>query len=146
MEPMTLAELGEPRYMEREAFVVAGLADEYTQATTIEIPKQWQRLDARATYGVVYATQPMRYVCGIDAAAVAHLPEGWLRDAVPAQRYAVFSGQGGIPMMRRMWPGLFQHWVPLHAGKLSDGPRIEFYPEKFGIGHDCFEIWLPLKV
>ncbi len=154
MEPMTLPELGEPRIFEGESFAVAGIEGRYTQAAIVEIPKQWQRLDAvldtlegppRATYGVVYRTQPMRYVCGVDATTLTALPEGWLFDGVPAQRYAAFTGKGGVDVMRRMWPGLFQHWVPLHPDELSEGPMIEFYPEKFGIGHDRFEIWLPLK-
>ena len=68
-----------------------------------------------------------------------------MREEIPAQHYAVFAGEGGIPKIPPMWYGLFQHWVPLHADELSDGPMIEFYPEKFGITHDRFEIWLPLK-
>ena len=154
MEPMTLAELGEPQTIEREAFIVAGLSGEYLQADTGEIPKQWKRLDAildtlegahRATYGVVHRGQPMRYVCGVDTKTLATLPEGWLREQVPGQRYAAFAAAGGIPVIPPMWYGLFKHWVPLHADELSDGPMIEFYPARFGIDHDRFEIWLPLK-
>ena len=154
MEPMTLAELGHARYVDGEAIEVAGLAGEYTPETIGEIPKQWQRLDAvldtledapTATYGVVYRTQPMRYVCGVEAARLPSLPEGWLREQIPAQRYAVFAHAGGIAAIRRAWAGLWTHWVPLHAEEQSDGPMIEFYPEKFGIQHDRFEIWLPVK-
>jgi predicted transcriptional regulator YdeE len=44
-----------------------------------------------------------------------------------------------------MWTGLWMNWVPANPGKLSDGPMVEFYAEKFGMGNDHFESWLPVK-
>ena len=154
MEPMTLAELGEPRVVDGAALLIAGISGEYTQQTTSEIPMQWDainevldRLGAFpvATYGVVYRASPMRYVCGLEASKLAALPEGWVEVEVPAQRYAVFGRDGGVEAIRSMWTGLWMNWVPANPGKLSDGPMVEFYAEQFGMGNDHFEIWLPLK-
>jgi predicted transcriptional regulator YdeE len=151
---MTLAELGEPRIIDGAPLRLAGIVGEYTQETMSEIPKQWDglniELDRRgilpvATYGVVYRTQPLRYVCGLVGFQLAVLPEGWIRVEVPAQRYAVFARGGGVEAIRSMWTGLWMNWVPANPGKLSDGPMVEFYAERFGMGNDHFEIWLPLK-
>jgi AraC family transcriptional regulator len=154
MEPMTLAELGEPQILDLPTLLVAGTSGEYTQQTTSEIPKQWDAINETldklerfpvATYGVVYRDSPMRYVSGLESSKLAKMPEGWEEVKVPAQRYAIFGRDGGVEAIRSMWTGIWMNWIPANAGKLDDGPMVEFYPERFGMGHDRFEIWLPLK-
>ena len=148
-------ELAEPRYVDGPAMYVAGLSDEYTKEQTAEIPKQWERFipelfgklraDAYGvTWGVVYASTPMRYVTGVEIECGVALPEGWVRVEIPEQKYAVFAGSGGVPMIQRMWGAIWSDWLPKSGRKLAEGPMLERYPPNW-VESRTFEIWVPVE-
>ncbi len=153
MDAMTPEELGEPEVREVAGLRVVGLSGEYTMEQTVEIPKQWGRLNAAldengwtgATYAVVSRTTPMRYVSGVEVGKLKTLPDDWVEVEVPAQRYAVFAHKGGVEVIRRVWMGLGMHWMEAHKGEVGDGPMVEYYAAMFGMGDDRFEIWVPLR-
>jgi AraC family transcriptional regulator len=153
MDQMLPVELAPPKYIDAPAMRVAGLSGEYTRATTDQIPKQWEKFNAQLfaagladdwTLGVVYPTALMRYITGVEIAADAPVPEGWIVVTVPAQRYAIFAETGGIPAIRRAFAAIFTEWLPRSGMKPSDGPMIERYPEDWMTSGN-FEIWIPLQ-
>jgi AraC family transcriptional regulator len=147
-----LVELGEPRFVELATMRIAGLAADYTRETTGEIPKQWDRFNAElfaaglaenVTYGVVYPLETMRYITGVEVNG-EDFPASWMEVTVTGQRYAVFAETGGIPMMRRAWVTIFQHWLPKSGWKKAEGPMLEKYQADWSTTGD-FEIWIPLE-
>ncbi len=145
----------QPRFVQRHALRVVGLAEEYTLQTTYLIPLLWDRFNAQLaasedhraaaeTFGVVYPLASMRYVCGIELAPEAAVPEPWIEVTVPAQRYAVFAETGGMGAIRGAWMAIFGEWLPKSGLETASGPMLERYPGNWLASGD-FEIWIPLR-
>ena len=154
MDDVELVTLPEPRLVDVPDMHVAGLSMDYTRERMGEIPQQWERfnteldqsgLPARvASYGVVYPMATMRYLTAVDTDPGAKLPEGWMHETIPAQRYAIFAATGGIPMIRRVWVTIWTDWLPKSGIKLAQGkPMLEWYPEDWVRSGD-FELWIPV--
>ena len=144
----------QPRLVETPALRIAGLSGEYTRETTHDISKQWDDFNAQlaaseryraatATYGVVYPMAIMRYVSGVEIGPIDEVPEPWIDVILPAQRYALFAGTGGVEAIRAAWPAIFADWLPSSGYDLTSGAMIEKYPEDW-LTSGNFEIWVPL--
>lgn len=138
MTLMTLEELGEPSYTDAPALSITGLTEEYAMERIGEIPQQWMRFASTfralskaqpATWGVVRGERgvPMRYTAGVEAHVLEQLPAGWETVTIPAQHYAIFSRHGNLADMQRMWPSIWQVWLPASGRKPLPGAMLEFY-------------------
>ncbi len=156
MDAPGFTDLREPVFEERPAMRLAGLSGDFAREQMDQIPALWQRFNAEllslpsgawvgeATYGVVYPTPIMRYVCAVGLTQAATLPHGWVEENIPARHYAIFAETGGVAAIRRVWPAIFNHWLPHSGRKLAPGALLESYPPSWPQSGD-FEIWIPLE-
>jgi AraC family transcriptional regulator len=144
-----------PRLVDGAAMRVAGLEGHYTREQTGEIPRQWDRFNPQwvssplrtpddVTYGVIFASTPMRYVCGVVVSDEAQVPEGWVAVDLPAQSFAVFAETGGVEGLRATWPAIYQQWLPTSGYKQVAGPMLERYDDRWADAGE-FEIWVPVQ-
>ena len=160
MNHSILAELAEPRFETRKAFLVAGLSARYDYETCGGgIPAQWQRFAPHIgnvpgqigtdAYGVRYNSDDsgLDYLCGVEVGEFSELPPELSRVRVPANRYAVFTHRGHISAIRSTWATVRNKWLPRSGHQLADAPDFERYDSRFDprTGSGEVEIWVPLK-
>jgi AraC family transcriptional regulator len=160
MNHSILAELAEPRFETRKAFLVAGLSARYDYETCGGgIPAQWQRFAPHIgnvpgqigtdAYGVRYNSDDsgLDYLCGVEVGEFSELPPELSRVRVPANRYAVFTHRGHISAIRSTWATVWNKWLPRSGHQLADAPDFERYDSRFDprTGSGEVEIWVPLK-
>jgi AraC family transcriptional regulator len=153
-------ELVPPRFVDREAFLVAGSNKRYSCEQSAAIPAQWQaftpHLDkvpgqvGRAAYGIMYNHDDdgdFDYLCGVEVASFSSLPGSFDRLRVPAQRYAVFEHPGHVSEIRSAWSAVWNKWFPGSGRELADAPYFERYGEEFDgrTGRGGFELWVPIR-
>src|SRR5580693_3471803 len=93
----------EPRFEDRNAFFVAGIAERYQMPRLEGIPAQWQRFEAHAgkvsgqigsvAYGVCFRFDGeggMDYMCGVEVAEGSEVPAAFSQFRITKQKYAVF--------------------------------------------------------
>ena len=159
MNHSILAELVEPRFESRNAFLVAGLSARYDYETCGGgIPAQWQRFGpyignvpgqiGTDAYGVRYNSDDsgLDYACGVEVGEFSQLPPELSRVRVPANRYAVFTHRGHISAIRSTWATIWNKWLPKSGHQLADAPDFERYDSRFDprTGSGEVEIWVPL--
>ena len=155
-----LAELTEPRFEDRAAFLVAGLSVRYDyESCGGGIPAQWQRFgpyignvpgqEGAIAYGVRYNSDDsgLDYLCGVEVGKFSQLPPELSRVRVPANRYAVFTHSGHISAIRSAWYTIWNKWLPKSGHQLADAPDFERYDSRFDprSGNGEVEIWVPLR-
>ena len=160
MNHSVLADLAEPRFETRTAFLVAGLSARYDYETCGGgIPAQWQRFApylgnvqgqiGSDAYGVRYNSDDsgLDYLCGVEVNEFSKLPPELSRVRVPANRYAVFTHRGHISAIRSTWATIWNKWLPKSGHQLEDAPDFERYDSRFDArtGNGEVEIWVPLK-
>jgi AraC family transcriptional regulator len=160
MNHSILAELPEPRFESRAAFLVAGLSVRYDyESCGGGIPAQWQRFTpyignlpgqvGGVAYGVRYNSDDsgLDYMCGVEVGEFSQLPPDLSRVRVPANRYAVFQHSGHVSEIRSTWYTIWNRWLPKSGHSLADAPDFERYGEDFDgrTGRGTVEIWVPLK-
>jgi AraC family transcriptional regulator len=160
MNQSILAELAEPRFENRAAFLVAGLSVRYDyESCGAGIPAQWQHFGpyignvpgqvGAIAYGVRYNSDDsgLDYLCGVEVGEFAQLPPELSRVRVPANRYAVFTHGGHISAIRSTWHTIWNKWLPRSGHHLADAPDFERYGADFDprTGRGAVEIWVPLK-
>ena len=160
MNHSILAELAEPRFETRKAFLVAGLSKRYDyESCGAGIPAQWQRFAPHIgnvpgqigsdAYGVRYNSDDsgLDYLCGVEVGEFSQLSPDLSRVRVPANRYAVFTHHGHISAIRSTWATVWNKWLPKSGHQLADAPDFERYDSRFDprTGNGEVEIWVPLQ-
>ncbi|HKU12788.1 MAG TPA: AraC family transcriptional regulator [Steroidobacteraceae bacterium] len=160
MNHAILAELEEPRFESRAAFLVAGLSARYDYETCGGgIPAQWQRFaphlgnvpgqSGDVAYGLRYNSDDsgLDYMCGVEVGDFSRLPPEFSRVRVPANRYAVFVHRGHISAIRSTWYTIWNTGLPKSGHELADAPDFERYDGRFDArtGSGEVEIWVPLR-
>jgi AraC family transcriptional regulator len=160
MNHSILPELADPRFENRNAFLVAGLSVRYDyESCGAGIPAQWQRFGpyignvpgqaGSAAYGVRYNSDDngLDYLCGVEVGEFSQLQPELSRVRVPANRYAVFTHSGHISGIRSTWYTIWNKWLPKSGHQLADAPDFERYDERFDprTGRGDVEIWVPIK-
>ncbi len=160
MNHSILAELAEPRFESRNAFLVAGLSVRYDyESCGGGIPAQWQRFGpylgnvpgqiGSIAYGLRYNSDDsgLDYLCGVEVGEFSQLPPELSRVRVPANRYAVFTHSGHISAIRSTWYTIWNKWLPKSGHRLADAPDFERYGAEFDArtGRGDVEIWVPIK-
>jgi AraC family transcriptional regulator len=160
MNHSILAELEQPRFESRAAFLVAGLSVRYDyESSGAGIPAQWQRFGpylgnvpgqaGETAYGVRYNSDDsgLDYMCGVEVGEFSQLPPELSRVRVPANRYAVFTHRGHISAIRSTWHTIWNKWLPKSGHALADAPDFERYGPQFDprTGSGEVEIWVPIR-
>ncbi len=169
MEPIKMQEgiyidVKPPRVVDERSLMIAGMGQRYSAETTANIPAQWQRFaphlgrvpgqvntrDQHVAYGVCCNMDEegnIEYITGVEVTDFKQLPADWARIRIPAQRYAVFTHEGHISLIRSAWQTVFNKALPESDLKMTDAPSFERYDERFNpaTGMGGVEIWIPIQ-
>lgn len=164
VEPIKMDEsfvdnLAQPRFVDRDALLVAGFGERYTCETSHAIPSLWQRFGPHfgnlpgqkgmVGYGVCcnFDDDSFEYIAGVEVKDFAELTPEYSRLRIPPQRYAVFATTDHISMIRRITNTVWSKWLPTSGHEAADGPNFELYPESFDpvTGNGGYELWIPVK-
>ena len=139
----------EPKFVEKEAFFVAGLGDDFSTDTTSRIPDLWRDLGPRlgdianAKPGVYYGLclhegkdmGQFRYVAGVEVPSLEGLPDGLEGHHVSSQRYAVFTHKIENPDLSRDLKRTLRHifgtWLPKADVVYTGTADFELYDDRF---------------
>ncbi|TIQ94367.1 AraC family transcriptional regulator [Mesorhizobium sp.] len=160
MDSSVLTALEPPRFETSRAFLIAGLGERYSCATSAGIPKLWQRFGPYignipgevpgVAYGVCTNADDagnFDYVAGVEVSEFSDLPKDFCRVRVPAQKYAVFAHREHISTIRRTVNTIWNRWLPASGHEIADAPDFERYGPEFDprSGNGGLEIWVPIK-
>jgi len=149
---MPRIEVGRPR-------VVAGLSERYTCETSVNIPRQWQRLGpyfynvpnvlGADAYGVCYnfdESGRFDYLFGFDVRSKLELTDDLKSVYIGEQRYAVFMQRDHISQIRNTMNTIWNDWMPNCGYKGVNAPEFELYTKDFNpeTRMGGLEIWKPL--
>jgi AraC family transcriptional regulator len=151
--------LREPEIRESRPLRIVGLAESYTAETTSGIPSQWSRFQPHigtipgqvgdTAYGVCIegAGDGFDYLCGVEVAADAEVPEDLTCVELPARRYLVFTHIGHVSSLQSTVYTIWNAWLPKHAIQVAAAPDFELYDERFDprTGEGVVEIWVPVE-
>lgn len=154
-----VSKLEPPRFENGKPLLIAGIGERYSCESSAGIPAQWQRFMphfghvpgqiGRTAYGVAYNTDndgSFDYLCGVEVASFAGLPDELARVRIPARRYAVFAHRDHISTIRSTMTTIWTQWLPQSGHQVADAPNFERYGEEFDsrTGAGGLEIWIPL--
>ena len=152
--------LGEPRFVNGPARIIAGLNHSYTMETRSQIPLQWKQFSpligkiphqvADASYGVCWNPQSdcrFDYLCGVEVSQSDSLSADLTRISIPTARYAVFVHTDHVSMLPRTIDAIWSQWLPESSVKSAPTPCFERYTEEFNpqTGLGGMEIWIPIQ-
>ena len=154
--------LGQPRFVDRPAFTVAGLRRTYTPATVSEFVTQWTEMKSRLqfvtgrvggdAFGLwfdVLKGREFSYLTGVQVGEFAPLSFHFDAATVAAQHYAVFTHDGDANSVRTTIDGALK-WLPQSGREMAQLPNapdfFERYSEEFNnTGKGPIEVWLAVK-
>ena len=164
VEPLRMTETPtpatlEPRIASGAAMLLVGLRRRYSDATSSQIPAQWQAFQSyignierqigTAAFGVMCNSDDEGNIDYLTAVEVSAFDDDMtelnlLR--VPPQTYAVFTHDRHVSEIRRTWKAIFGTWSKNTKHELADGPQFERYGENFDpeSGNGDIEIWVPV--
>lgn len=163
VEPLTMDQtttnLPEPRLIDSGALLIVGLKNRYSEATTAQIPAQWQAFQphignidnqtGHVAFGVLCNSDDKGNVDYLTGVEVRHFPadlNGLDSLRLSAQTYAVFRHDGHVSEIRPTWKTIFAQWLPDAPYRLVDAPQLERYGAGFdpqtGVGD--IEVWIPV--
>lgn len=159
MQEKKKANIGEPRFVDGEAMLIAGVGQRYEYGAMDGIPGQWQRFAPHIghipseagddfSYGVCVNTDAngFDYICGVAVQDFSDLEADMTRLRVPAQRYAVFRHSDHISKIRGTMNAIMSDWLPRSGYEIADAALFERYGPEFDpvSGNGGFEIWVPV--
>jgi len=160
MQATTTFPLLEPRFVDGEELLIAGLGERFTADTTQGITALWQRFvpyigrvpgqHGWETFGVCCNPQndgSFEYIAGVLVNRTDDLPAGFTQQRLAAHRYAVFLHRGHISSIHETFNAIFQRWLPNAGLQGADAPEFERYSGDFNpmTGTGQVEIWVPLR-
>jgi AraC family transcriptional regulator len=149
-----------PRFENGPERLIAGYSASYTFENQATIPALWNRFApfigkvptqlGTATYGVSFNYRPgygFDYLCGVEVRDTAALPPDFSSVRLPAGRYAVFTHNKHVSLIRETLDAIWRKWLPTSGCQAADAPSFERYTESYDppTGMGGFEIWIPLK-
>lgn len=160
MSTTKTAALEPPRFVDGEAFAVAGFSQRLTCETTAAIPAIWARLGPYigrvpgeiegAAYGLCCrfgADGAFDYLAGVAVTDPGAVPAELDRFLFDPQRYAVFAHRGHVSSIQQTFETIWNEWLPNSGFASADTPFFERYGAEFDpvTGNGGFEIWIPIK-
>src|SRR5262249_51829980 len=113
-----------PRIESREAMLLAGSQQHYTEQNVADIPTQWSRLPfgkipnqiGHMGYGVFLNGASkgcdFDYFAGVEVSALGGLPADFVRLTIPAQKYAIFPHQEHVSRIKNTIEAILTDWYP----------------------------------
>ena len=143
---------------------IVGIVRRYSPTTIGQTNTQWSAVQVEAasvtgrvggeSYGVWYDVLKgggaFVYLTGVSVGEFAPVHPGLSRAVIPAQRYAVFSHQGGAGDIRQTVDAILSQWLPKSGYRVSHPEQgapdfIERYSAEFAsTGRGAVEILLPV--
>lgn len=160
MQATTTFPLLEPRFVDGDELLIAGLGERFTADTAQGIAALWQRFvpyigrvpgqQGWETFGVCCNPQDdgsFEYIAGVLVNRADELPAGFTQQRLAAHRYAVFLHSGHISSIHETFNAIFQRWLPGSGLQAADAPEFERYSDDFDpmAGTGQVEIWVPLR-
>ncbi|HUE90798.1 AraC family transcriptional regulator [Pseudomonas sp.] len=160
MQATSTFALSEPRFVDSEELLIAGLGERFTVETSQGIAALWQRFvphigrvrgqQGWETFGVCCNPQDdgsFEYIAGVLVNRTDDLPAGFTYQRLAAHRYAVFLHSGHISSIHETFNAIFQRWLPNAGLQGADAPEFERYSGDFDpmAGTGKVEIWVPLR-
>lgn len=152
------------RIESRDAMLLAGSQQHYTEQNSAEIPAQWNKLlfgkipnqVGRTGYGIILNSAPsgsdFDYFAGVKVSTLEGVSSDFAHVSVPVRKYAIFPHCDYVSRMQNTIRAIFTDWYPTARGTVATpGPGepqlIEFYGEDFDphSGRGTMELWVPLK-
>lgn len=134
--------------------LLAGLRQRHVPADAESgIALQWRQFrssgelrgrSGAAFYGVMcgHDAAGFEYMCGVEVASFAGLPDGTGRMRVPAQHYAVFNHAGPASTLRSTWRRILD-WLAGGGHASAHGPDFELYRPGAGtLAGGGIEVWV----
>ena len=103
--------------------------------------------DPGVSYGMTLdfqgATMTIDYLAAVPVAEDARVPEGMVRQEVPAQTYAVFDCT--LATLSQTIMASYSQWLPTSGYQRGTGPELERYDESFDTPEQPLTFWLPIQ-
>lgn len=147
------------RMVPMESFTVLGMERSFDYDSSFEaIPMFWGEYFEKGYHNTVCGCygicldNPLdpavfRYLIADNCEPDAEIPQGYIKEVIPAHTWAVFSGDGEIPEgLQQLNRRVFNEWLPSQKEYEVAAPmNIEHYFCD-GLGTELkYEIWLPVK-
>lgn len=160
-----MADLAQPRFVDRGALTVAGFFRDYKPDGLGQIPLQWNALQQQLQlvsgrvggdafgvwYGVLNGGGAFHYLSGVAVGEYAPVHPQFSRASIAAQHYAVFEHRGSPQEIRKTMDAILGQWLPKSGRTLVRGDEntpdfFERYSEEFNsTGSGQIEIWVPIQ-
>ncbi|MEK1904472.1 MAG: AraC family transcriptional regulator [Pseudomonas sp.] len=160
MQPTPTFPLTEPRFVDGEELLLAGLGERFRADKAAGITALWQRfvpyigrIDGQQgweTFGLCCNPDEdgsFEYLAAVQVSRTDELPPGFSHQRLPARRYAVFTHAGHISSIHETFAAIFQRWLPASDLQAADAPEFERYSADFDpmAGTGKVEVWVPLQ-
>lgn len=149
----------EPRLVEREAFLVAGMQIT-TKPMTDEIPALWQKFaprmakvpnaaEPKVSYGVMQNFDQQKgtleYMAGVSVSNLARVPDGMSSLEIPHNTYAVF--EASLSTIGEIFCHIYEAWLPTSHFEHVKAPYFERYDEQFDptVPASVIEVYIPVR-
>jgi len=154
-------DLPQPYFENGRRMTIAGLREHYTSSSLDQIPALWRRLAARGAvpgrigpvgHAVVFlSADGCDYLAGCEVAGVDDLPKELACVELPPRRYAVFSHDGHVAMLRHTFDAIMSIWLPQSGLQIAGTTDAGAYVlERYGEGFDPrsglgdIQVWVPV--
>lgn len=160
-EALSAAKIAPARFQQDHQRLIGGASGKFTMQTAAQdIPPLWQRFmphfgkmpgqKGMTTYGVSWGQTPsgeFNYLCGVEVAETAALPEGLSTVRLPEGQYAVFEHSGHVSGIGQLIGAIHQQWLPASGFEQSAPLLFERYTKKFDpeTHSGGIEIWIPVR-
>lgn len=138
----------QPRFVDKPAFNIIGLAEQFSYRDKAAIPDLWRNFAARVDeipgaphddyYGVCVGAgeDTFTYVAAVGVENLDDVPEGMFGKCIAAQNYAVFTVQlpGKEPIGEEFGRAnryIWTTWLPQSGYSFARAPDFEAYDDRF---------------
>lgn len=88
------------------------------------------------------------YLICVEVSSFDTIPEKMVAKTIPAQKYAVFTAKGLMPVsIQQTWKDIYGKWFPASGYERSSGPEFEYYDKRSEENTENTEvdIYIPIK-
>lgn len=162
-----LGEFMKPEIIERSAFDIIGIQQDYENPNFADALAQWHNFCVRmedfastektCRYGVsILPTSArlknncmgtFRYLTAKEAIEGETVPEGMIRYTVPSQKYAKYTFTGPVSGFQAFIMNVWTQYLPDSGLEVIESPELEVYDERFSEGsHESeMDYLIPIK-
>ncbi len=140
-----------PNMVHREAEIVVGIADGFTEGAHDAMGSLWNKFlprvseieNAKPGYllGLCFDSHPevhldsgetFVYMAGAPVQCAQEHPKNMVRFCIPASKYAAFTHKGTLAGLPETLKFIWATWAPAHSGLVKTGaPLLEVYDDRF---------------